>query len=769
LLANRGYEADQLRILLSDHPDFHDPYLMDGMDRAVARIRHSIRNNEKILVYGDYDADGVSSTSLMIQVLRSLKADFEYFIPHRTQDGYGLHTTILEKARLKGVSLVITVDTGISAVKEADAANKLGLDLIITDHHEPPEQLPSAYALLNPKLPGNRYPFQGLAGVGVAFKLAHALLDRVPLEWAEYAALGTIADMMPMIGENRFIVKLGLERLRSNPNLGLAALLRTAGVTTTDATSETIAFRVAPRINAAGRLISADDAVRLLVTDDPIEADALANRLDALNKERQQLVETTVQQAVSLVEDITPIPDAIVIASKQWNPGVIGIVASRLVEIFGKPAVVIAIDPETNIGKGSARSIPGFHLYDSLKACSPWLEQFGGHESAAGLTVQADKLASFTTQFQLAAQNRITPEMKIQHTVVDAIVDIADVTITSIDELHKLAPFGISHPAPTFMMRNCQVTDCYPVGKDRKHVKMKITDGTGDLDAIGFGFGDLALRMTGDAPLELVGELAVNQWQGRKSPQLIIRDVSISRMQLLDWRDVFKPNVVLERMASFKSTHCRHAFLLGMYEDCPAGWEDQWLQVPWYRLDYDGAQPQPLNLMARQQPLFDCTDLFLVGCPFPYEQLQYVRTLSPNIGNIICLNDFTPISTPLQTKMDRAWLLKVYTLFKSLGEVTVSDALSIIAAQTDCSRRSAEFALKVFTELDFVDTHSSQGMLRSRNRAAKRELAQSPTYCKEMKASIAKSEWAAASSLQLRRWIMEEATHEHNAMEEFTR
>lgn len=397
LLINRGVsDPEQARRFLQvDLSGIYSPFLMDGIQEAVDRIRAALDQREKILIYGDYDVDGVSSTTLLMKMFQGLEADVDYYIPNRFTEGYGLNENALRRAKEAGVQLMISVDTGISAVKEAKIARQLGLDLIITDHHEPPAVLPEGVAVINPKKPGCSYPCKLLAGVGVAFKLAHALLGRVPEEVLDLAALGTIADLVPLMDENRVIAALGLKEINRRRNIGLSALMDVAGIQG-EVTAGHVGFSLGPRINAGGRLDTAGTAVELLLTEDPKQARVLAEELDGMNRERQKLVEEIAGEACAAVESA---PEKhrrfIVVAAPGWNVGVIGIVASRLVEKYYRPTIVLGIDEETGMAKGSARSIAGLDLYQALTTCTDLLSQFGGHEMAAGMSLPRKTLKSF--------------------------------------------------------------------------------------------------------------------------------------------------------------------------------------------------------------------------------------------------------------------------------------------------------------------------------------------------------------------------------------
>lgn len=518
----------------------HDPFLLKGMAEAVPRIRKALKEEEHILIYGDYDADGVSSTALMIHLLRYLGASFDIYIPHRSNEGYGLHNHALDWALQQGVSLIITVDTGISAYHQIAYANELGIDVIVTDHHEPPELLPEAYTLINPKLPDCPYPFKGLAGVGVAYKLAQAMLgEETPEEWAEIAAIGTVADLMPLLGENREIVRNGLVSMRNSRFPGIRALLDVSGVTMSTVSAVNIAFGMAPRINASGRLDHAGRAVALLTTEHTDEAEQLAGELDLLNKERQLVVERIVVEATAKLEQVTQggeIPDIIVLAEQGWNVGVVGIVASKLLERYYRPVIILDIHPETGMCKGSARSIPGLDIYAALSSCSNLMDHFGGHPAAAGMSLHRDGLEAFAAALNEYAATVLTPEHFVPVTSADAEVSISDLSLQTALELERLAPFGMSNPLPKFIIRGATVKETRTMGQDGKHLKIVLQQGKSTIEALAFGKGDLAKLLPVGTPINVLAELSINEWNGSRKPQLMLQDLSVQDAQLFDLR-----------------------------------------------------------------------------------------------------------------------------------------------------------------------------------------------------------------------------------------
>jgi single-stranded-DNA-specific exonuclease len=535
LLVQRGFgdaEAAE-RFLRGGEEHFHDPYLLLGMKAAVERIQQAAANKEKIRIYGDYDADGVSSTSLLVHLFRTLDYHFDYYIPHRALEGYGLNKKAIELAAEEGIRLIVTVDTGISAVQEIEYAKELGIDVVVTDHHEPPEQIPSACAIVNPKQAGCTYPFKGLAGVGVAFKLAQALLERPPLEWADIVSLGTIADLMPLKDENRIFVRYGLERMRNHTSTGFRALAEAGGIELDNLTASNIAFGMAPRVNAAGRLDHAKRAVELLTTEDYDNAILAAIGLDSLNKERQRVVESIVKEAEQQWKDKCEAaeqagqlsPAVIVLAAEGWNVGVIGIVASKLLERNYKPVIILGIDAQSGMCKGSARSIEGFDLHAALTACDELLDHYGGHQAAAGMSLHRDRLPAFEERLSALALEWLSADDWVPKTAVDLVCSVDEATLETINELAQLEPFGMGNPSPRLMFQQTVLADRRSIGKESKHLKLSLGSGRRLLDGIAFNMGMLTDQLKPGSKIDIIGELSVNEWNGQRKPQLQLHDV----------------------------------------------------------------------------------------------------------------------------------------------------------------------------------------------------------------------------------------------------
>jgi single-stranded-DNA-specific exonuclease len=534
VLAARGHAdpAAAEAFLAARLQDLPDPFTMKGMDAAVARLVRAVEEGERIACYGDYDVDGVTSTTLLAGFLRASGADVVTYVPHRLVEGYGLNVAAVEKLASQGVRLLVTLDCGITSAPEVRAATALGLDAVVVDHHTVPVELPAAAAILNPHQPGCGYPSKDLAAVGVTFALVMALRkalrargrfgERRPepnlKDALDLVALGTVADVVSLVGANRILVRAGLEVLATSRRPGVRALKRVAGIPEgVPVGAGQVGFRLAPRINAAGRLDDAGRGVRLLLSADPAEAEALASELDRENQARQEIERRILAEAI---EDagarVREGVRGLVLARDGWHAGVVGIVASRIVERFHRPAVLVALADEG--GKGSGRSIEGFHLHDALSACASHLARFGGHRHAAGVTVDRDRLPAFRAAFEEHAAARLSDEDLVPRCRIDAWVEQGEVTERAAEDLARLGPFGAGHPEPVFALRGAP-TKARTVGANGAHLKL----GLGGLDAIGFGMGDRIAACGG--ALEAAFSIGFDEWDGTRRLQLKLRDV----------------------------------------------------------------------------------------------------------------------------------------------------------------------------------------------------------------------------------------------------
>ncbi|MGH1365487.1 MAG: single-stranded-DNA-specific exonuclease RecJ [Calditrichia bacterium] len=517
-----------------DLNELYDPYLMKDMDIAVKRLNEALSKGEKILVFGDYDVDGVSSCSLVYLVLAKLVGSkASYYIPDRIKDGYGLSKRAIEKARDDGISLIITVDCGVTAIEEVKHATECGVDIIISDHHESGDELPPAVAVLDPKRKDCPYPFKELAGVGVAFKFMQGLYDQLGMnkseldEYLDLVAIGSSADIVPLIDENRILVRHGLDRINYNPRFGVKALLESTGLDKRDITVGLIVFVVAPRINAVGRMGDAGRAVKLLVARSLQQGRVAAKELERENKLRRTVDENTFKEAIELVEQkLQPDDDScIVLYQKDWHPGVIGIVASRIVERYYRPAIMISV--VNGVGKGSARSIANFNIYEAIKSCSEYLEAFGGHKYAAGLTIKEENIPAFVEKFKIAAANTLPEKDLIPTVQVDCEVRLKDFDERLMRLLKLMGPFGPKNLRPVFVSRQLNIVgDPCIVGGN--HLKLNVEQNGVVMNAIGFNLGNhLEKVKTQKALVDCAYVIEENFWNGRKKLQLRLKDVKV--------------------------------------------------------------------------------------------------------------------------------------------------------------------------------------------------------------------------------------------------
>lgn len=505
--------------------NFYNPFLMPDMEKAVDRIITAIEKKEKVLIYGDYDVDGITSTTVLKKFLEEIGIIAEYHIPNRLKEGYGLNKEAIEEIAEKGIQLMITVDCGISGVEEAEYAKSKGIDVIITDHHEPGETLPDAIAVVDAKIKTNKYPFNQLAGVGVVFKLIQALSMKLGLEEKQYlkyldlVCLGTISDIVPLVDENRVIAKLGLKLVNVSKNIGLRTLLISAGYKTAD--SNTISFGIAPRVNACGRMGYADQALKLLISENIQEAQELAEKLNEYNKERQEKEKNIFTDALKLIDEEEKKNPAIILGNKGWHHGVIGIVSSKITEMFFKPSILIGFEGEE--GKGSGRSIPGIDLHEAILKCSNNLEKYGGHAMAIGLSLKKKKFEEFKKELNQYLKEQNIEEIK-QIIKVDAIANLQDITIDTIEELKLLEPFGEENKMPIFCIKNLKI-DSIRALTEGKHLKLSLRDRNMEIGAIGFNMGEMSNIFRIGDKVDVIGALEINEYNGLKNIQMNLKDI----------------------------------------------------------------------------------------------------------------------------------------------------------------------------------------------------------------------------------------------------
>jgi single-stranded-DNA-specific exonuclease len=738
LLLNRGISSveEARHFLYIEKTEFHDPFMMKGMGQATERIHKAIENNERILIFGDYDADGVSSTAVMIHALDRLGAQFSFYIPNRFTEGYGPNEPALRKAKEDGYTLVVTVDTGISAVHEANVAKEIGLDFIVTDHHEPPPVLPDAYAIVNPKQEDCYYPFKGLAGVGVAFKLAHALLGQAPEDLLDIAVIGTIADLVPLVDENRLIAKKGIRALEKTKRPGLVALKKVTGMIDKELTAEHVGFGIGPRINAAGRLDSATPAVELLICDDKLTAENLATDIDELNKVRQGIVNEITEEAVEIVEqNYSSLEDnkVLVVAKEGWNAGVIGIVASRLVERYYRPTIVLTIDTEKGLAKGSARSIEGFDMFRNLSDCRDILPHFGGHPMAAGLTMKLSNVDELRSRLHVIANEVLTDADYVPITNVDIEVLLPDITLPVIEEMSLLAPFGVSNPTPKVMIDRVSLAQMKRIGSEENHLKMQLEQNGHTIDGVGFHLGYLYEEISTAAHISAVGTLSINEWNGHCKPQLMIEDVAVKDWQLFDCRG----------SKNFKRfEHLPSEKIVCVYFD------ETTLTALKIGDDYNLFHvPFEADL-----PELDFTGKYVLLLDLPFEKKQLEKLLSlgkrpERIYPIFHHNEnhfFTTIPSREHFKWFYAFLTKQQTF-------DLSKHGSKLAKHKGWSVDTIDFMVKVFFDLEFVTIKN--GLISLSTNIEKKDLNHSKTYKRKQEQASLENDLYYSSYNELKEWF----------------
>lgn len=529
ILVNRKLtKQEDIRLFLEPtRKDFHNPFLITDMEKAVERIIKAIENQEKVTIYGDYDVDGITSITVLKSFLQDRGLAVESYIPNRLEEGYGLNKQAIEKIVKNGCQLMITVDCGISANEEIKYANSLGIETIVTDHHEPGNELPEALAVIDNKRKDSTYPFRELAGVGVVFKVIQAIGMKLELKEEEYlkyldiVCVGTISDIVPLVNENRVIAKLGLMLIRQTKNIGLRSIIHSSGYTKID--SNSISFGIAPRINACGRMGKAEEALELLMSKNYNQVSELTKKLNEHNRIRQETEKDIFENAVKQIEEEhLENNNAIIVGGHNWHHGVIGIVSSKITEMYFKPSILLSFE-EDGIGKGSGRSIPGFDLHDALMQCMDTIEKFGGHSMAVGITVRKEKFKPFREEFERIAEaahiDEIMPVIQ-----VDSKIELKDISKEMVESLKQLEPFGEGNRMPVFVFKNLKI-DSIRALSEGKHLKLTLKDNNTIINSIGFNLGHLAEEYRIGDKIDIVGVLEINSFNGVDSLQINMKDV----------------------------------------------------------------------------------------------------------------------------------------------------------------------------------------------------------------------------------------------------
>ena len=673
VLARQLATAESLDTFAKEETIHHDPFLFSEMSKIITRINEAIDQGEPILIYGDYDADGVTGTSILVRCLRELGALVDYYIPNRFYEGYGPNEDAFMQAIADGYQLVITVDNGIAGVDEAEILLEHGVDLIITDHHQVKETLPRAYAILHPELDEN-YPFHHLSGAGVALKVAEALLQEViPEDFYAIAMLGTIGDVVPLIDENRSIVKRGLAALRETEIEGLNAMMDLAGTEKSEVTEVNVGFELCPRLNAPGRMDEAALSVECLIAESEEEAKLIADQIESFNSERQKVTQKVLEEATKLVDAKTLAKKKVVILySPNWHEGILGIVAGRLAKQWQKAVFVVTDDHEGFI-KGSARAVEGYHLFELLNKCQDLIERFGGHALAAGITFAPENLQALEDKMnELLQEVEVTPSLQ-----VDLSLPLADLNISFVEQLSILAPFGEGNRPPVIELKNVYVKNVKPIGNKLQHLKFTLYQEKHSVDAIAFNQAPLAMYLTPDTLFSFVGEVKINEWNGNRSVQFHFIDVLCNEFQLIDLRN-------------------RQA-----YEQ---------------RKD----QLQLATTYTNAAEIDDIETLVINQLPSSKEELMTLITRKKP-GNIV----IAPLESNV-TFAPREKFVSVYKVVKQHGPITLNHQMINYFMRLGISKNELLFILQVFFEVELVIIKN--GSVFPTDSVTKRDLAEAPTY-----------------------------------------
>lgn len=685
--------------------DFHDPFLLYDMEKAITRIQMAVENGERILVYGDYDADGITSTTVMKEAIELIGGDVSFYLPNRFNDGYGPNKMVYQRLiEEEGIQLIVTVDNGVSGHEAIDYAMSQGVDVIVTDHHELPEALPEAFAIIHPRHPLGEYPFDDLAGVGVAFKVATALLGEIPVESLDLVAIGTIADLVSLTGENRSMVKIGLEIMKQTERIGLHMLAEVAKADLSSATEETVGFTFGPRLNAIGRLGEASPGVELLSTFDDEQAREIAEFIQDTNVKRQEIVKKIKAEALEMARAYPDDPILFLI-SKDWHEGVLGIVASQVVSAVGKPVIVLRHDEETNTLKGSGRSIQAVDLFKTLSVVKNDLNSFGGHHMAAGLSFDFDslevikqKLSDYLTELGLT-------EFDKEELVVDSQLPVSEITVEFIETLRLLAPFGTDNPAPYFLIESDKVDNLKQIGSDNTHLKAQVVEDEAMIDCIAFNRGHEISEFE-QGEIELVGQLSVNEWNGFRKPQLMLTDYQVDGYQLFDIRGKKGNDIRLEEEAV--------AYLVFNHENL-----DMVKSI---------AQTSVFNIEELSQEMMNQINQFnevvIVDCPYNRKEAEtfFSQLLVKRLYFKVAVKEEHYL-TGLPT---REQFGKLFKLIASQPSIDVRYKLNDMASYLKIEKSLLIFMIRVFFDLGFVTIED--GLMAKVDKPTNRPLQESKIY-----------------------------------------
>lgn len=703
LLEDRGIETaeEKDRFLYPKLEHIQDPFHFAQIDQAKERIFDAIENGETIYVYGDYDADGVTSTTVMMKTLQALEAICDFYIPNRFTEGYGLHKTAIDQMANEGATVIITVDTGIANLEEAQYAKQLGIDLIITDHHEIQEKLPDAFAIIHPKTSPD-YTFKHLAGVGVAFQFAYHLLDYLPSELLDLVAIGTIADLVPLVEENRVFATFGIEQLKRTEHLGLQVLKEVCNINEEEVDEQTIGFVIGPRINAVGRLENASLAVQLLLTADEAEARQLAAHMEQLNSERQQLVQNIVAEAEKRVD---PSDGIIMLYDENWHEGVLGIAASRLVQTFDRPVIMLTYKKETNELKGSARSMDNFDLFSHCMKIRNLFTAFGGHAQAAGMTLPVENFEAIHQALNEQIFNSLRAEDFKQQLTIQQSLPLDALTEDLVHKINALAPFGMDNAEPLFEI-TATPTQIRQIGQDNKHLKLQYKLADRNIDAIGFQKGDCYYFMSDRSELSVVGKLQINEWNGLKTVQILLEDLAVDEWQLFDYRGKQQEKYFLPYLH-----HYEHNVIVVNRNNALSLFNDRDdVTVITYESDISAIE--------------HVDALYVFDLPFDLKVLEnIVEQLNPTAIHVTYQAKEDAFLQAIPHRDDFKWL---YGYLHKYCPLRLNVDIPKVMKMKNWSKEKVVFMLKVFLDLHFIKV--DQDVIYMNENVEKRALDESRTY-----------------------------------------
>nr|WP_242585283.1 single-stranded-DNA-specific exonuclease RecJ [Enterococcus sp. DIV0242_7C1] len=709
ILWHRGVQsAEALETFLRPTiENLYDPFLMYDMEKAVTRIQDAVAQGEKILVYGDYDADGITSTTVMKEAIELIGGEVDYFLPNRFKHGYGPNLSVFKEQIEEGVQLIVTVDNGVAGHEAIEYAETQGVNVIVTDHHELPSDLPNAFAIIHPKHPKGSYPFSDLAGVGVAFKVATALLGELPVEFLDLVAIGTIADLVSLTDENRVLVKMGLEMIQTGERIGLDMLIHLAELKKESISEENIGFTIGPRLNALGRLGDAAPGVELMTTFDEEEAQQIAMYVNSQNEERKEIVSRITKEAFELID---PADSVHVLAKQGWHEGVLGIVAGRIMQDTGKPTIVLTIDEHNELAKGSGRSVSALNLFDALNEIRESFTHFGGHHMAAGMTLPVENISKVKEHLLNYLEVKQIDLSQGQELLIDETLKIEEVTLPFIQQLKILAPFGTDNPVPNFLFEDVSIEHSKQIGADKSHLKFQLVQSSAKLDAIAFQMGS-QIDELGQGKTNVSGQLSINEWNGNKKPQLMVNDFSVDGMQLFDLRG--KNN----RQKEIPVTNTLFIYFNENNQkliDNPAA-----NRVLFSQLE-DILETIKTNQIEQ---------LVFVDCPDDHSLIKQI-TLQGQIERVYLMG-ISPEEAYLNGVGTREQYAQLFKFVKQQEQVDVRYKLDNVAQYLNIQKKLLIFMIQVFFDLGFVTIEN--GVLRKVEKPENHPLTESTVYQTRLK------------------------------------